>query len=43
VYRVSLQGDQLTLALLSAGTVFYGRRLQGLRAEVMEPWSAAPR
>jgi CRP/FNR family transcriptional regulator, cyclic AMP receptor protein len=41
VYRVSLQGDQLTLALLSAGTVLSGRRLQGLRAEVMEPSTIA--
>jgi CRP/FNR family transcriptional regulator len=41
VYRVSLQGDQLTLALLSAGTVLSGRRLQGLHAEVMEPFTIA--
>jgi CRP/FNR family transcriptional regulator, cyclic AMP receptor protein len=41
VYRVSLQGDQLTLALLSAGTVLSGRRLQGLHAEVMEPSTIA--
>ena len=41
VYRVSLQGDQLTLALLSAGTVLSGRRLQGLRAEVMVPSTIA--
>lgn len=37
VYRSSSQGDQLTLALLSAGTVLSSRRLQGLYAEVMEP------
>lgn len=37
LYRVSLQGDQLTLALLSAGTVLSGRRLRGLHAEAMEP------
>ena len=37
VYGLSLRGDQLTLALLSAGTVLSERRLQGLHAEVMEP------
>jgi hypothetical protein len=41
VYNVSLQGDQVTLALLSAGTVVSGRRLQDLRAEVMEPSTMA--
>jgi CRP/FNR family cyclic AMP-dependent transcriptional regulator len=41
VYRVSIEGDQLTLALLSAGTVLSGRRLQGLHAEVMEPSTIA--
>jgi CRP-like cAMP-binding protein len=37
VYKLSHHGDQLTLALLSAGTVLSGRRLQGLHAEVLEP------
>ena len=37
VYRSSLQGDQLTLALLPSGTVLSARRLLGLHAEVMEP------
>jgi CRP/FNR family transcriptional regulator, cyclic AMP receptor protein len=41
VYRLSLQGDQLTLALLSAGTVLSDRRLQGLHAEVMQPSTIA--
>jgi CRP/FNR family transcriptional regulator, cyclic AMP receptor protein len=41
VFNVSLQGDQVTLALLSAGTVLSGRRLQGLHAEVMEPSTIA--
>jgi CRP/FNR family transcriptional regulator, cyclic AMP receptor protein len=41
VFRVSPQGDQLTLALLSAGTVLSGRRLQGLHAVVMEPSTIA--
>ena len=41
VYRMSLRGDQLTLALLSAGTVLSDRRLQGLHAEVMEPSTIA--
>jgi CRP/FNR family transcriptional regulator, cyclic AMP receptor protein len=41
VYRLSPRGDQLTLALLSAGTVLLGRRLQGLHAEVMEPSTIA--
>jgi CRP-like cAMP-binding protein len=36
VYRLSSRGDQLTLALLSAGTVLSDRRLQGLHAEAME-------
>jgi CRP/FNR family transcriptional regulator, cyclic AMP receptor protein len=37
VYKLSHHGDQLTLALLSAGTVLSGRRLQGLHAEALEP------
>ncbi len=37
VYRLSSRGDQLTLVLLSAGTVLSGRRLQGLHAEAVEP------
>lgn len=41
VYRLSPRGDQLTLALLSAGTVLSDRRLQGLHAEVMEPSTIA--
>lgn len=41
VYKLSHHGDQLTLALLSAGTVLSGRRLQGLHAEVLEPSTIA--
>lgn len=41
VYRLSPRGDQLTLALLSAGTVLSDRRLQGLHAEAMEPSTIA--
>jgi CRP-like cAMP-binding protein len=41
VYGLSLRGDQLTLALLSAGTVLSERRLQGLHTEVMEPSTIA--
>jgi CRP-like cAMP-binding protein len=37
VYRLSSRGDQLTLILLSAGTVLSGRRLQGLHAQAVEP------
>ena len=36
LYRLSVRGDQLTLAVLSAGTVLSGLRLQGLHAEVIE-------
>lgn len=37
VYRLSSQGDQLTLALLSAGTVLSGWRLREAHAQAMEP------
>jgi CRP/FNR family transcriptional regulator, cyclic AMP receptor protein len=37
VYKLSATGNQLTLVLLSGGTVFTGRRLRGLHARALEP------
>jgi len=37
VYRLSSRGDQLTLIVLSAGTVLSGPRLRGLHAQAVEP------
>jgi CRP/FNR family transcriptional regulator, cyclic AMP receptor protein len=37
IYKLSPTGKQLTLVLLSAGTAFSSRRLQGLHAQALEP------
>jgi CRP/FNR family cyclic AMP-dependent transcriptional regulator len=37
VYKLTSSGEQLTLALLSAGTALTTRRLQGLHARALEP------
>jgi len=37
VYKVSPQGEVLTLAIVSSGTALSARRLQGLYAQAMEP------
>jgi CRP/FNR family transcriptional regulator, cyclic AMP receptor protein len=37
IYKLSLTGKQLTLALLSAGTALSSRRLQGLHAQALKP------
>jgi CRP/FNR family transcriptional regulator len=37
VYKLSPSGKQLTLALLSGGTVLTSQRLQGLHAKALEP------
>src|SRR3712207_1915358 len=37
IYKLSLTGKQLTLALLSAGTALSSRRLQGLHAQALDP------
>ena len=37
VYRISPQGEDLTLAIVSSGTALSCRRLQGLHAQAMEP------
>lgn len=37
VYRLSLRGSQLTLVVLSAGSVLAGHRMRGLYAQAMEP------
>ena len=37
VYKLSPSGKQLTLILLSGGTVFTNRRLRGLHAKALEP------
>jgi CRP/FNR family transcriptional regulator, cyclic AMP receptor protein len=37
VYKLTSMGEQLTLALLGAGTALTARRLQGLHARALEP------
>ena len=37
MYKLSLRGSQLTLVVLSAGSVLAGRRMWGLYAQAVEP------